>query len=53
MVSRVHIIVRTRRDIFAKLWQSGLLFLYFNNVNKTMLDLKKELKKKSYYGYYY
>ena len=31
---------------FAKLWQSGLLFLYFNNVNKTMLDIKKRTLKK-------
>ena len=30
---------------FAKLQHSGLLFLYFNNVNKTMIDKKKTKKK--------
>ena len=36
---------------FAKLQHSGLLFLYFNDFNKTMLDKKKTLKK--LYGFYY
>ena len=34
---------------FAKLQHSGLLFLYFNDFKKTMLDIKKRLWK-SYMG---
>ena len=30
---------------FAKLQHSGLLFLYFNDFNKTMLDKKKDFEK--------
>ena len=41
--------LKNQARAFAKLQHSGLLFLYFNDFNKTMLDIKKRLWK-SYMG---